>query len=240
MQTSIHIGNIFSLPLMILLIFFCIIPQHSCKQNKKETPPSQCACAIMHLRSQRTNHPSGTYLPRLSLTERSVSYEKYLEQYSGKINGVFSFFDRMIFTGYIRSFFNAMLYFLSAENVLLKDYGDYAQKVTADIKQHVSHYTESLSCPLVYLNSPKIFLESHHVVIGFDLQALCFSVRLGNLEDPHRNFFIRTARHLQMIGQRDNRILQCVPVNVRKKAISPSLPHTLFPTRSLWIRNTGK
>ena len=82
-----------------------------------------------------------------------------LEQYNGKINGVFSFFDRMILTGYIRSFFNAMLYFLSEENILLKDYGDYAQKVTADIKQHVSHYTESLSRPLVYLNSPKISKE---------------------------------------------------------------------------------
>lgn len=82
-----------------------------------------------------------------------------LEQYSRKINGIFSFFDRMILTGYIRSFFNAMLYFLSAENILLKDYGDYAQKVTADIKQQVAHYTESLSRPLVYLNSPKISKE---------------------------------------------------------------------------------
>lgn len=82
-----------------------------------------------------------------------------LEQYSEKINGVFSFFDRMILTGYIRSFFHAMLYFLSEENILLKDYGDYAQKVTADIKQHVSLYTESLSRPLVYLNSPKISKE---------------------------------------------------------------------------------
>ncbi len=79
-----------------------------------------------------------------------------LEQCSGKINGVFSFFDRMVLTGYIRSFFNVMLYFLSAENILLKDYGDYPQKVTADIKQHVLHYAESLSRPMVYLNSPKI------------------------------------------------------------------------------------
>jgi len=55
--------------------------------------------------------------------------------------------------------FNAMLYFLSEGNILLKDYGDYTQKVTADIKQHVLHYTESLSRPLVYLDSPKISKE---------------------------------------------------------------------------------
>lgn len=44
--------------------------------------------------------------------------ENILEKYSEKINGVFSFFDRMIFIGHIRSFFNARPYFLSAENVL--------------------------------------------------------------------------------------------------------------------------
>lgn len=31
--------------------------------------------------------------------------------------------------------------------------------MTADIKQHVLHYTESLSRPLIYLNSPKISKE---------------------------------------------------------------------------------
>lgn len=82
-----------------------------------------------------------------------------LEQYSGKINGVFSFFDRMILTGYIRSFFNSMPYFLSEENILLKDYGGYAQEMTSDIKQHVSHYTQSLSRPMVYLNSSKTSKE---------------------------------------------------------------------------------
>ena len=52
-----------------------------------------------------------------------------------------------------------MPYFLSVENILLKDYGDYAQKVTAGIKQHVLHYMESLSRPMVYLNSPRISKE---------------------------------------------------------------------------------
>lgn len=52
-----------------------------------------------------------------------------------------------------------MLYFLSEENILLKDYGGYAQKMTSDIKQHVFHYTQSLSRPMIYLNSPKTSKE---------------------------------------------------------------------------------
>jgi len=65
----------------------------------------------------------------------------------------------MIITGHLRSFFNAMLYFLSCQNVLLKDYGSYAQGITDGIKAHVQKYTDSLSRPLVYLNSPKTSKE---------------------------------------------------------------------------------
>lgn len=82
-----------------------------------------------------------------------------LTQYKDKINGIFSFFDRMIITGHIRPFFHAMLYFLSCQDVLLKDYGSYAQAVTDKIKTHVQNYTDSQSRPLVYLNSPKLSKE---------------------------------------------------------------------------------
>ena len=82
-----------------------------------------------------------------------------LTQYEDKINGTFSFFDRMILTGHIRPFFSSMLYFLSTENILLKDYGSYAQKVTDGIKAHVQEYTNTLSRPLIYLNSPKTSKE---------------------------------------------------------------------------------
>jgi len=82
-----------------------------------------------------------------------------LTQYKDKINGTFSFFDRMIITGHLRSFFNAMLYFLSCQNVLLKDYGSYAQGITDGIKAHVQKYTDSQSRPLVYLNYPKTSKE---------------------------------------------------------------------------------
>lgn len=52
-----------------------------------------------------------------------------------------------------------MLYFLSCQNVLLKDYGSYAQSVTDSIKSHVCSYTNALSRPLIYLVSPKASKE---------------------------------------------------------------------------------
>ena len=85
--------------------------------------------------------------------------ENILKHYNDKIKGVFSFFDRMILTGHLRPFFHAMLFFLSEQNVLLKDYGSYAQGITENIKEHVRHYTQSRQRPLIYLRSPKVSKE---------------------------------------------------------------------------------
>ena len=60
-------------------------------------------------------------------------------------------------------------------------------------------------------------LESHHVIIGLDLQALRFPVRLRHLEDSHRNFFIAAALHLQVIEQLHLRVFQRVPVDLREQ-----------------------
>ena len=63
----------------------------------------------------------------------------------------------------------------------------------------------------------KSLLEPHHVIIGFDLQALCFPVRLRYFEDSHRNPLIRTACYLQVIEQLYLRIFQRVPVDLGEK-----------------------
>ena len=83
--------------------------------------------------------------------------ENILNHYNDKIKGVF--FDRMILTGHLRPFFHAMLFFLSEQNVLLKDYGSYVQGITENIKEHVRRYTQSRQRPLIYLSSPKVSKE---------------------------------------------------------------------------------
>ena len=84
-----------------------------------------------------------------------------LEQYKDKINGTFSFFDRMIIKGHIFQFFSVSgrKYFLSEQNVLLKDFPAYANQVTNDIVSYVETFTHSQDRPLVYLSSARTSKE---------------------------------------------------------------------------------
>ena len=81
-----------------------------------------------------------------------------LEQFKDKINGTFAFFDRMIIKGHIRQFFSASGkgFFLSEQNVLLKDFSAYANQVTSDIVAYVEKMAEETHRPLRYLTSAKI------------------------------------------------------------------------------------
>ena len=84
-----------------------------------------------------------------------------LEQYKDKINGTFSFFDRMIIKGHIRQFFSTSGkgFFLSEQNVLLKDFSAYANHVTADIVSHAQKLAASENRPLLYLPSSQTSKE---------------------------------------------------------------------------------
>lgn len=84
-----------------------------------------------------------------------------LERYSGKVKGILSTFDRMIIKGHLRSFYsvNSRYYYLYQEDVLLKDFGNYAQEVTDKIKAHAKRMAERLGRPYMYLNSPSVCKE---------------------------------------------------------------------------------
>lgn len=84
-----------------------------------------------------------------------------LNQFEDKINGTFSFFDRMIIKGHFRQLFSAsgQKYFLSGQNVLLKDFSAYASQVTDGIVSYVEDMAVSEQRPLVYLTSAKISKE---------------------------------------------------------------------------------
>ena len=84
-----------------------------------------------------------------------------LEQFKDKINGTFAFFDRIIIKGHIRQFFSTSGkgYFLSEQNVLLKDFSAYANRVTSDIVAHIEKMAEETHRPLRYLTSSKISKE---------------------------------------------------------------------------------
>lgn len=81
-----------------------------------------------------------------------------LEQYKDKINGTFSFFDRMIIKGHILQLFSlsGRTFFLASLNVLLKDFSSYANQVSSQIVSHTEEMAASLNRPLIYLTSAKL------------------------------------------------------------------------------------
>lgn len=70
-----------------------------------------------------------------------------------KINGVLSTFDRMIIKGYSLQLSNPrqMGYFLSHNNVLLKDFGDYAEKVTKSLCNHIENIAKESNRPYKFI-----------------------------------------------------------------------------------------
>lgn len=58
-----------------------------------------------------------------------------------KIKGVLSIFDRVIIKGYSRQLSNVsqMGYFLSHNNILLKDFGEYAENITKSLCKHIEN-----------------------------------------------------------------------------------------------------
>jgi hypothetical protein len=85
----------------------------------------------------------------------------FTDKYSDYIHGVVHGFDRIILKGYIGEFYygNNFYYFLKKEEIKLKDFKDYAQKVTRLIKSHVEKIVSETGVYTEYLNSPKTSKE---------------------------------------------------------------------------------
>ena len=70
-----------------------------------------------------------------------------------KIKGVLSTFDRIIIRGYSLQLSNVsqMGYFLSHNNVLLKDFGTYAEKITKSLCEHIENIATVNNRPYQYI-----------------------------------------------------------------------------------------
>jgi hypothetical protein len=81
--------------------------------------------------------------------------ERFLQLYQGDIVGVLQGFDRLLFRGTLRTicFPGGLEKFLVHQHVKLKNFGPYAQKLSASIKQHAQNLAKQLGRPYVYLPS---------------------------------------------------------------------------------------
>jgi len=81
--------------------------------------------------------------------------QKFNAKYQSEIAGVLSGFDRLVFRGSLRkiAYVRGMKGYLWAQQVLLKDFGTYVQKISEQVKQAALHCVEACGRPVQYLYS---------------------------------------------------------------------------------------
>ena len=90
--------------------------------------------------------------------------ESFMTKHHDKITGTIETFDRMIFKGHILPLFSqsGRNFFLSQNNVLLKNFGSFAQDLSEKIKNHAQQLAAKDNRPHVHLRSKR---ESQEAVV---------------------------------------------------------------------------
>ena len=87
--------------------------------------------------------------------------ERFLKRHAGRILGVLSGFDRVLFRGTLRSlsYLQGMDKFLGSQRVLYKDFGAFAERLSAQVKAQAEALARQQQRPLLYLSSAQASKE---------------------------------------------------------------------------------
>src|SRR5450631_2875825 len=87
--------------------------------------------------------------------------QQFIARFGDRINGVLSGFDRLVFRGHLRgiSDVTGMKGYLWGNQVLNKEFGAHAEKVTGRLKEASLAEARKLNRPIQYLASSKISKE---------------------------------------------------------------------------------
>jgi len=82
---------------------------------------------------------------------------QFSERHTEKIHGILHGFDRIIFRGYLTSFFHAkgMYYYLSRSNVRLTSFNDFMKSQHEKFRAHIKQIAEQTDVRLHYINNLK-------------------------------------------------------------------------------------
>ena len=81
--------------------------------------------------------------------------KRFIRQYSEKINGVLSCFDRVLFKGYLPlGWGDAMEGFLAKQGLRIKDFGQFVQRQSQRIADHAERLAKRSKRQYLYLNGP--------------------------------------------------------------------------------------
>jgi hypothetical protein len=82
----------------------------------------------------------------------------FIQQNQRKVTGILSGFDRLIFKGTLRYLQHTpgMMDFLYSKNILLKDFGPFAEKITKEIREASKNESKIQGRPIIYISSSKV------------------------------------------------------------------------------------
>jgi hypothetical protein len=81
--------------------------------------------------------------------------KRFIRQYSEKITGVISCFDRVLFKGYLPlGWGEAMEHFLALQGLKIKDFGKFVQQQSQRIADHAEQFATRSHRQYIYLNGP--------------------------------------------------------------------------------------
>ena len=78
----------------------------------------------------------------------------FTERYSSETTGTLSGFDRLVFSGHLRSFFqkNGMYYYMSQMGVKLTGFKDFMATQTKNFRSYMSDFAQASGIEITYLN----------------------------------------------------------------------------------------
>ena len=87
--------------------------------------------------------------------------ERFLERHQNRVVGVLSGFDRVLFQGTLRSlsYLNGLEAFLATFRVLYKDFGNFWEGLSNQLKAHAHALAEKQGRPFQYLESSAVSKE---------------------------------------------------------------------------------
>lgn len=122
--------------------------------------------------------------------------ERFVKRHGDRIVGSIAGFDRVLFRGNLSSICHLKGFdrFLSSQRILYKDFGMFAQKVTAQVKAHAEQLAAASGRPLIHLPSPKTSKEDQARAImerdGITEGLIC----VLSCVEPCRTFTVRGDR----------------------------------------------
>ena len=132
--------------------------------------------------------------------------ERFLQRHKGRIKGTIAGLDRVLFRGQLISIchIDAMDRFLSSQHVLYKDFSQFAQMLSYEIKSHAEQMASESARPFHYLTSSTISKEEFARSIMRKDNVTQGLICILSCVEPCHSFSIHrdcATKHLKLVWQ---------------------------------------